>query len=192
MVPIFFEHKDQMYKWFTKNHLKTTEVFVGLYKVGTGKPSVTWSETVDVAICFGWIDGIRRTLDEHSYVIRFTPRKPTSIWSAVNIAKAEELIKQNLMQPQGMAVWLNRKEHLSKIYSYETEEKVFSEEYEKIFKANKAAWKYFNNQAPYYRKTVIHWVLSAKQETTRIIRLETLITDCEAGRIIKVMNYGKK
>ena len=192
MQPVFFEHKDQMYNWFSNNHFKITVVWVGLYKVGTGKPSVSWSDTVDVAICFGWIDGIRKTIDGHSYMIRFTPRKPGSIWSAVNMAKAEELIKQNLMQPLGMAAWQNRKDHLSGIYSYENEEKVFSEAYEKMFKANKAAWKYFMNQGPYYRKTVIHWVMSAKQEATRTRRMETLIADCEAGRIIKVMNYGKK
>ena len=179
MTPTFFAKKSEFRKWLDKNHKKETELLVGFYKVDSGKPSMTWSQSVDEALCFGWIDGVRKSIDKDSYQIRFTQRKSTSIWSAVNIQKIEELTKQGFMQPAGLASFENRKEDKSKIYSYENEEVKFSSDFEKLFKANKIAWDYFQSLAPSYRKPSTNWVMSAKQEATRIKRLKELIDDSE-------------
>jgi uncharacterized protein YdeI (YjbR/CyaY-like superfamily) len=179
MTAIFFSKQSDFRKWLEKNHQKETELLVGFYKVGSGKPSMTWSQSVDEALCFGWIDGVRKSIDKDSYQIRFTQRKPTSIWSAVNIKKIEDFTKQGIMQPAGLASFENRKESKSKIYSYEKTEVKFSAEFEKQFKANKKAWDYFQSLATSYRKPSTNWVMSAKQETTRIKRLDELIADSE-------------
>ncbi len=185
----FFKTQLEFRAWLEKNHDKAAELFVGFYKVGSGKPSMSWGESVDQALCFGWIDGLRKSVDDESYFIRFTPRKATSIWSAVNIKKVEELIAKKLMQPAGLASFNLRKEHKSKIYSYEKEPAALSAAFLKKFKANKAAWKYFQSMPPSYQKTVIHHVMSAKQEATRIKRLDELIADSGAGRKIKSQRY---
>ena len=154
---------------------------------------MTWSQSVDEALCFGWIDGVRKSIDENSYCIRFTPRKPTSIWSAVNIKKVEELTKQGLMQPAGLASFEKRTDNNSKIYAYEIAEVKFSADFEKQFKANKKAWDFFQSLAPSYRKLSTNWVMSAKQEVTRMRRLSKLIADCEAERNQwKDNKYSKK
>ena len=181
MTPKFFATPKEFRKWLEKNHNKEKELSVGFYKVGSGKPSITWPEAVDQALCFGWIDGVRNSIDKDSYQIRFTPRKPSSIWSAVNIRKIEELTQQGLMQPAGIASFQHVKENKSKIYSYEKEAPDFSPELEKRFKSNKIAWKYFQSLAPSYRRTSQNWLMSAKQEATRMKRLDTLIKDSEAG-----------
>jgi uncharacterized protein YdeI (YjbR/CyaY-like superfamily) len=180
MVPIFFENQFEFRLWLEKNHQKETELFVGFYKVNSGKPSMTWSQSVDEALCFGWIDSVRKSIDNDSYQIRFTQRKPTSIWSAINIQKIAELTKQGLMQPAGIAIFEKRKEIKSKIYTYENAEVKFPSEFEKQFKANKKAWNYFQSLASSYRKPSINWVMSAKQEATQVKRLAELIADCEA------------
>lgn len=180
MKATFFPTQDKFRQWLKQHHKKETELIVGYYKVGSGKPSMTWSQSVDQALCFGWIDGIRRSLDDESYCIRFTPRKSTSIWSAINIKKIEELTRQGLMQPAGLASFENRKENKSRIYSFENEEVKFPTALEKQFKANKKAWKYFQSLAVSYRKTSLHWVMSAKQEITRIKRLNLLIAESAA------------
>jgi uncharacterized protein YdeI (YjbR/CyaY-like superfamily) len=180
MKATFFPTQDKFRQWLKQHHKKETELIVGYYKVGSGKPSMTWSQSVDQALCFGWIDGIRRSLDDESYCIRFTPRKSTSIWSAINIKKIEELTRQGLMQPAGLASFENRKENKSRIYSFENEEVKFPTEFEKQFKANKKAWKYFQSLAVSYRKTSLHWVMSAQQETTRLKRLNQLIAESAA------------
>ena len=149
----FFSTQDDFRKWLEENHQKESELLVGFYKVGTKKSSMTWSESVDQALRFGWIDGIRKSIDKESYQIRFTPRKSTSIWSAVNIKKIEELTEKGLMFPAGIAAFEKRKEHKSKIYSHENNPKEFSEEFLKLFKANKKAWQYFEKLAPSYKKT---------------------------------------
>jgi uncharacterized protein YdeI (YjbR/CyaY-like superfamily) len=187
--PTFFATQEHFRKWLEKNHSKASELFVGFYKVNSGKPSMTWSESVDQAICFGWIDGVRKSIDKDSYFIRFTPRKPTSIWSAVNIKKVEDLTKQGLMQPAGLASFKLRKEHKSKIYTYENEAIKLSADFEKKFKANKKAWEFFQSLPPSYHKSALNWVMTAKQEVTSIKRLEELITDSEAGRKIKRLSY---
>ena len=181
MKPIFFKDQDEFRKWLTKNHKKETEVFVGFYKVGSGKPSVTWSQAVDQALCFGWIDGVRRSIDEKSYCNRFTPRRSTSNWSNINIKKVEALTKAGLMKPAGQKAFELRKESRSGIYSFGNDEIEFSPEFEKQFKANKTAWKYFQTLAPGYRKLSKNWVMSAKQEATQLKRLAKTIKDSEAG-----------
>jgi uncharacterized protein YdeI (YjbR/CyaY-like superfamily) len=176
----FFAAQSDFRKWLEKNHDKEIELLVGFYKVGSGKPSMTWSQSVDEALCFGWIDGVRKSIDEESYSIRFTPRKPKSIWSAVNIRKVEELRKQGLMQPAGLAAYDKRDENKSAIYAYEKATVKLDAEFEEKFKANVKAWTFFQSQAPYYLKTAIYWVMNAKQETTKINRLEKLIAASEA------------
>ena len=181
MTPIFFAKPSDFRKWLQKNHKKETELLVGFHKVGSGKPSMTWSQSVDEALCFGWIDGVRKSIDKDSYQIRFTRRKPTSIWSAINIKKMEELSKQGLMQPAGFASFEKRTEGKSKIYSYEKEEPQLSQNFIRLFKANKKAWNYFQSLAPSYKKVSTHWVMSAKQEATRLKRLNQLISESAAG-----------
>jgi uncharacterized protein YdeI (YjbR/CyaY-like superfamily) len=145
MKPTFFAKQSHFRKWLEKNHKKKTELLVGIYKVGSGKPSVTWSQSVDEALCFGWIDGVRKSIDESSYSIRFTPRRSGSIWSAINIKKVEELTKQGLMKPAGIASFEKRKENKSRIYSYEKEPLKLSPAFEKKFKANKKAWNFLHH-----------------------------------------------
>jgi uncharacterized protein YdeI (YjbR/CyaY-like superfamily) len=181
MKPTFFSEQSGFRKWLEKNHDRETELLVGFYKVGSGKPSMTWSESVDQALCFGWIDGVRKSIDDDSYCIRFTPRKASSIWSAVNIDKVNELTKKGLMHKTGLDAFEKRKDSRSGIYSFEKPEASLSPGFEKRFKANKKAWKYFQELAPSYRKTSIHWVMSAKQEATQVKRLNQLIADSEAG-----------
>lgn len=179
MTPTFFSTQDEFRNWLEINYNKETELFVGFHKTHTGKPSLTWSQSVDQALCFGWIDGVKYSIDKNSYQIRFTPRKKTSIWSAVNIKKVENLIEQGLMKEAGLASFKNRTDSKSKIYAFENEEVKFSPEFEKQFKANKVAWNYFQSLAPTYRKPSSNWVMSAKQETTRIKRFNELLADCE-------------
>ncbi|MCC9070432.1 YdeI/OmpD-associated family protein [Flavobacterium sp. F-65] len=182
MIALFFENQSEFRKWLIINHQLETELLVGFHKINSNKPSMTWSQSVDQALCFGWIDGVRRSIDKDSYSIRFTPRKSTSIWSAINIQKIEDLTQQGLMQPAGLASFKLRKEDKSRIYTHEIAEVHFTEEFEKIFKANKKAWDYFQNLAPSYKKVSKNWVMSAKQEATRIKRLNELITDSEASK----------
>lgn len=193
MTPIFFEKQSDFRKWLVKNHKKETELLVGFYKVGSGKPGITWTQSVDEALCFGWIDGVRKSIDKDRYQIRFTPRKPTSIWSAVNIQKIKVLTKQGLMQPAGLVSFKNRKENKSKIYSFENEPVKFSPGYEKKFRKNKKAWEYFQSLAPSYKKHSTYWVMSAMQETTQLKRLIELIADSSAGtNKWKDNKYNKK
>ncbi|HRN25866.1 MAG: YdeI/OmpD-associated family protein [Ignavibacteriaceae bacterium] len=189
---VFFPTQKDLRKWFEKNHKKEKELFAGYYKVSSGKPSITWSQSVDEAICFGWIDGIRRGVDDESYCIRFTPRNPKSNWSAINIKKVEELTKLGLMKPEGLTAFSFRKDEKSEIYSYENPAIEFDKSFLRKFKSNKKAWEYFQSSAPSYKKITTRWVMSAKQEPTRLKRLEELITDSAAGKKIKAMNYGKK
>ena len=192
MKPIFFKKQSDLRKWFEKNADTVSSLLVGYYRVATGKPSITWPQSVDEALCFGWIDSIRNSIDDESYTIRFTPRKPNSIWSAVNIKKVEELKKQGLMKPKGLELFDKMDKKKLQTYSFERSVVELTPEFEKKFKSNKKAWKFFQQMPPSYRKPVINWVVSAKQEETRLRRLATLINDCEAGRKIKGMDYPKK
>lgn len=179
MSATFFQTPQDFRNWLEKNHQNEKELLVGFYRVGTKKPSMTWSESVDQALCFGWIDGVRKSIDEESYSIRFTPRKPTSIWSAINIKKVEELTKAGLMTAEGLKAFKLRKEEKSAIYSHEKELAMLDPDFEKQFKANKKAWEFFTQQAPSYRKVMLHWIMSAKQEKTRLSRLEKTIRESE-------------
>ena len=180
--PIFFEKPSDFRKWLKKNFDKQQALFVGFYKKASGKPSLTWPQSVDEALCFGWIDGVRKSIDAERYFIRFTPRKPKSTWSAVNLKKIEELAKKGLMHPAGLAAFEQREESNSIIYSYEKEPVQLAPDLEKIFKANKQAWKFFKLQGVYYQKRSTNWVMAAKQEATRKSRLEKLISMSEAGK----------
>lgn len=181
MEPTFFETPADFRTWLQHNHEQKTELLVGFYKTGSGKASITWPQSVDEALCFGWIDGVRRSINEVSYSIRFTPRKAKSIWSAVNIKKIEELTAKGLMQPAGLAAYAKREESRSRVYSFENEEQVLKPEYEEQFKTNAKAWAFFKAQAPWYKKVSLHRVMTAKQEKTRLSRLEGLIKACEVG-----------
>ncbi len=182
MKPTFFPTQSDFRRWLEENHETATEIFVGYYNVKSGKTGMTWSESVDQALCFGWIDGVRRNIDGESYCNRFTPRKASSNWSAVNIAKVAELTKKGLMKPAGIAAFEKRRQEKSAIYAYENELKCFSEEFEKCLKANVKAWEYFEAQANWYRKQMINWVMSAKQEKTRENRFEKLLAASADGK----------
>ena len=179
MTATFFATQDAFRAWLEKHYKKETELLVGFYKVSSNKPSMTWTQSVDQALCFGWIDGVRKSIDDESYSIRFTPRKATSIWSAINIHKVDVLTKAGLMKLEGQKAFELRTENRSRIYSHEKEHAVLDPAYESQFKRNKLAWDFFNAQAPSYKKVMLHWIMSAKQETTRLSRLEKTITISE-------------
>lgn len=180
----FFKTQDDFREWLEINHEIETELIVGFYKVKSGKPSMNWSQSVDQALCFGWIDGIRKSMDEESYSIRFTPRKNTSNWSEINIKKVEELTRAGLMKPAGMKAFSFRKESKSGIYSYENEAESFDYQDEKLFRENEKAWEFFMKQTPSYRKAVVRWINSAVQKITRQSRLEKTIKQCEKQKRI--------
>ena len=186
MKPTFFEAPAAFRQWLEKNHDKESELLVGFYKKDSGRPSITWPESVDQALCFGWIDGVRRRIDEISYSIRFTPRKRASTWSAINIGRATELTRLGLMRPAGAKAFEQRSDDKSRIYSYENAPRTLPRADEKRFRANKKAWKYFNDQPPSYRRVAIYWILSAKKEETRERRLATLIDDSAHSRRLGV------
>ena len=178
----FFKTPSAFRKWLAANHAKSKELWVGFYKKNSGKSSITWPQSVDEALCFGWIDGIRKRLDETSYMIRFTPRKASSVWSAVNIRNAEKLIKEKRMQPAGLQAFAARKEYRSGIYSYEQRSPELEDKYARKLKRNRAAWKFFQAQPPSYRKMMNWYIVSAKQEETRLKRLDKLIEASAQGR----------
>jgi len=179
MNPLFFSTPMKFRKWLEKNHQTESFLIVGFYKVKSKKESMTWSESVDEALCFGWIDGVRKSIDKDAYQIRFTPRRKNSVWSAVNIKKIKKLTKLGLMQPAGIAIYKNRDPSNGNGYSYGKMDAKFPLDFEKQFKENKKAWEYFQNLAPSYRKLSIHWVTSAKQEKTRLKRFKLLLIDSE-------------
>jgi len=180
--PTFFETPADFRAWLERNHDKAAELLVGFYKRDSGLPSITWPESVDQALCFGWIDGVRRRIDDVSYTIRFTPRRRGSIWSAVNIGRVAELTKLDLMQPDGLKAFEARTAEKSGIYAYENAPKELAPADEKKFRANRKAWKYFSGQAPSYRRSAINYVTSAKREETRTRRLALLIDDSSHER----------
>jgi uncharacterized protein YdeI (YjbR/CyaY-like superfamily) len=175
MPPTFFATPAEFRAWLEANHETAEELTVGFYKKGTGLPSLTWPESVDEALCVGWIDGLRKRIDDASYQIRFTPRKPTSTWSAVNIRRVEELQAEGRMRPAGLKAYELRRENRSGIYAYEQRPVELPEVYAEQMQQNEAAWNHFQAQPPWYRKTATWWIVSAKKEETRQKRLETLI-----------------
>ena len=184
MRPKFFRTPEAFRAWLEKNHATKKELYVGFYKKATGKPSITWPEAVDQALCFGWIDGVRKRVDETSYMNRFTPRTSRSTWSAVNIARAKELKRRGLMTPAGLAAFERRSEDAARSYSYERATATLDPAFEKAFRADEKAWAFFEGRAPSYKKAVIWWVVSAKREETRRRRLDNLIAESRHGRLV--------
>jgi uncharacterized protein YdeI (YjbR/CyaY-like superfamily) len=187
----FFKSRADFRKWLEKHHTTAQELWVGYYKKDSGRPSITWPESVDEALCFGWIDGLRKSVDEISYKIRFTPRKPRSIWSAVNIKRAEELLLEGRMQPAGQRAFEARLENRSGIYSYEQRKAELDDPYGAKFRQNRGAWEFFEAQPASYRRAAIWWVLSARKEETRLKRLEKLIAESAQGRRISQFTRKK-
>jgi uncharacterized protein YdeI (YjbR/CyaY-like superfamily) len=185
MKPTFFATPEELRAWFEENHETATELLVGFHKKASGRPSITWPESVEQALCFGWIDGVRRSLDKTSYTIRFSPRKPSSTWSRLNLEKVEELKRRGLMRPAGLRAFENRREAKTGVYSYEQRESaVLPPEYEARLRSNARAWDYWTSRPPSYRKAAVWWVVSAKREATRDRRLARLIEDSENGRTV--------
>ncbi len=191
-TPKFFAKSADLRKWLQHNHAMAEELWVGLYKKKTGKPSVTWPEVVDQALCFGWIDGIRKSIDDESYMNRLTPRRKGSNWSAINIKRVQELIDAGLMRPAGLKAFEARDEKKANSYSFERAHVEFSPAQLKQFKKNKRAWESFQAQPPSARKVATWWVISAKQEATRVRRLAQLIEKTAAGERVGVMTPARK
>ena len=185
MEPTFFATPAEFRVWLEEHHESESELLVGFYKKGSGRPSMTWPESVDQALCFGWIDGVRRSLGEDAYTIRFTPRKARSNWSAVNVARMKELVAEGLVQPAGLAAFERRSDDRTAIYSYEQRKTAtLPPQYEQQLRSNEGAAEFFDSQPPWYRRTATHWVISAKREATRERRLAQLIEDSANGRRI--------
>ena len=193
VTPAFFATPAEFRTWLEAHHQDERELLVGFYKKGSGKPSITWPESVDEALCFGWIDGVRRSLGEDAYTIRFTPRQRRSFWSVVNIRRAGELIAEGRMRPAGLAAFEARTGERSGVYSFEQkDEPAFDAAQAQRFQADAKAWEFFQAQPPWYRRTATWWVVSAKKEETRAKRLATLIEDSAAGRPIKGLDRKPK
>ena len=191
MTPTFFQTPSAFREWLEQHHAKADALWVGYYKKGSGKQSITWPESVDEALCYGWIDGVRKSIDDISYTIRFTPRKPDSIWSSVNIKRAQALIEQGQVRPAGLKAYQARKENKSGIYSYEQRSVDLEEPYNRLLKTNAAAWRFFQAQPASYRKAVSWWIISAKKEETRLKRLEKLMAYSAQGQRVPEYTPGK-
>jgi uncharacterized protein YdeI (YjbR/CyaY-like superfamily) len=184
--PNFFATPDEFRAWLEKYHDSAREVLVGYYKTGSSRPSMTWPQSVDEALCFGWIDGVRKRIDDERYMIRFTPRKPGSNWSAVNVARVKELTELGLMRPAGLNAFQERAEAKTGVYAYEQRDAAALDDAEdREFRANPQAWAFFQARPPSYRTAAIWWVVSAKKPETRRKRLATLIDDSANGRTVK-------
>jgi uncharacterized protein YdeI (YjbR/CyaY-like superfamily) len=184
MNPIYFNSPQEFYDWLEEHHDTEDEVYVGFLKQHTGKRAMSWSEAVDQALCFGWIDSRANSIDEDRYMQRFTPRKPGSNWSTINVEKVAKLKEAGLMRPAGLAAFEKRSEEKTGVYSFERDAEL-APVYEARLRANEAAAEYFDSRPPWYRRTAIHLVMSAKREETRLRRLNRLIEDSAAGRDLK-------
>lgn len=183
----FFKSAGELREWFKKCHDKKNEQYIGFYKKDSGKPGITYHESLDQALCFGWIDGVRKSIDDEKYMIRFTPRKPDSYWSAVNINHVSRLMKLGLMHESGIKVFEARDKEKSEKYSFERENVKLSPLYVKEFKSDKKAWELFQLMPPSYKKITLWWVMSAKLEETRLKRLRQLISYSKRGEKIPLM-----
>jgi uncharacterized protein YdeI (YjbR/CyaY-like superfamily) len=191
--PHFFPTRTEWRAWLEDHHARVHELRVGLYKRESGQPSITWPEAVDGALCFGWIDGVRKSIDANSYMIRFTPRKPRSTWSAVNINRATELHKLGLMNSVGLTAFEKREEKRSRIYAYEQRKTAkLPPAYQKRFRPHAAAWEFFQSQAPWYQRTSTFWVISAKKEETKLKRLEVLLQSSAEQRTIPALTRPRR
>ncbi len=192
MTPAFFESSEQLHAWFSEHHDTRQELFIGFHKKGSGKKGLDYASVMAVALCFGWIDGVLRPIDETSYALRFTPRKQGSIWSKVNIKKVEALLEAGLMQPSGIAAYEKRKPERTGVYSFEQENVAFEPAAEATFRANEAAWAFFEKQAPSYQRAATWTVTSAKRPETREKRLATLIELSERGERLPQLSRPAK
>lgn len=185
-APTFFRNAEAFRRWLEANAASATELLVGFHKVESGLASLSWPESVDEALCFGWIDGVRKRVDDASYTIRFTRRRPTSIWSAVNIAKFERLLAQGRVKPAGLEAFSHRRDEKSAVYAYEQESSAtLSAREMRDFKRNRSAWQFFESTPPSYRKTLLHWVTSARKPATRASRFATLVDACASGKRLR-------
>lgn len=187
MQPKFFTSAEKLREWLERNHNTATELLVGFHKKASGKKSITYAEALDEALCFGWIDGVRKNFNETSYTIRFTPRKPTSIWSNVNVKHVERLQKEGRMQRAGLDAYERRAPERTGIYSFENAPRELPPEYEKTFRQNKAAWKFFQEQPAGYKRLMVFRTVSAKKEETRLRRLKQLIESSEKGERMGIL-----
>jgi uncharacterized protein YdeI (YjbR/CyaY-like superfamily) len=185
--PKFFAAPAEFREWLEKNHASAQELYVGFHKKSSGKKSITYAEALDEALCFGWIDGVRRSLNETSYIQRFTPRRPRSIWSLVNVKHVERLKKEGRMHAAGLAAYEQRDPQRTGVYSFENAPLELASEYEKEFRKQKGAWEYFQTYPPYLKKQVSYWVMSAKKEETRLKRLRQLIESSAKGERVGVL-----
>jgi uncharacterized protein YdeI (YjbR/CyaY-like superfamily) len=190
MRPIFFASPEKFRGWLERYHRSERELLVGFHKKDSGLPSITWPESVDEALCFGWIDGIRKSLNATSYTIRFTPRRSGSIWSQVNIRRAKALIKEGRMRPEGRKAFEVRKENRAGIYSYEHRPLDLIPPYSTQLRKHPVAWKFFRAQTPSYRKAVAWWVITAKKEETRQKRMRVLIACSEDNILVPPLRPG--
>ena len=188
---VFFETEADFRRWLEANYETQPELLIGFWKKGTGKPSIDWPQARDQALCFGWIDGIRKSLGDESYTIRFTPRRKGSIWSKVNVERFETLKADGLMTQAGERAYEENK-HKSGVYAYENEQKTLSEDEERLFRKNEAAWADWNNRPPSYRRSALHWITSAKRPETRAKRLGELIEVSAEGRRLPQYDWQKK
>jgi uncharacterized protein YdeI (YjbR/CyaY-like superfamily) len=186
-MTVFFASPAEWRAWLQENAATADELVVGFWKKSSGKPSMTWSESVDEALCFGWIDAVRRRIDDESYSIRFTGRKPTSTWSAINVAKMATLEADGRMTDAGRLAFAQRRESRTGTYSYEQGDVALDES---VLRADPAAWDFWSRQPPSYRKVVSHWVTSAKRPETRAKRMRELVADCAAGQKIRSQRWG--
>ena len=193
MKPRFFKSQSEFRRWLEKNHAKEAELIVGFYKKDSGKPSITYPEALDEALCFGWIDGVRRSLGDEGYTIRFTPRKPKSIWSNVNVRHVERLKKEGRMAPSGLKAYELKDPKRTGIYSFENRPRELAPAYEKKFRANKKAWEFFEKQPAGYKRLMIYRVMEAKQEETKERRLAQLIeVSARSERLGMMTTVSKK
>jgi uncharacterized protein YdeI (YjbR/CyaY-like superfamily) len=192
MEPVFFASAREFRDWLESNHGTAGELWVGFHRRATGRPSMTWPESIDQALCFGWIDGIRRSLDAESYAIRFTPRKSAGNWSAVNVARAGELARAGLMTPAGMRAFESSDAERTQANSAARAEAELEPAQEAQLRASAAAWNFWESQAPSYRRVAAYWVVSAKRDDTRQRRLDTLIADCAAGRRLAAVTLERR
>ncbi|HEX9944255.1 MAG TPA: YdeI/OmpD-associated family protein [Thermoanaerobaculia bacterium] len=192
MKVTFFASPSAFHRWLAENHDKAAELWVGFHKKQSGKPSITYQQALDEALCFGWIDGVRKSVDESSYTIRFTPRKPKSVWSVVNIKRARELMASGRMQPPGLKAFEKHDPEKSKQYSYEERTRGLDAGCERQFRANARAWDFFQSQPPGYQRMASWWVMSAKKEETRLKRLAALIEISEKGSRLPQLIGQKK
>jgi Uncharacterized protein conserved in bacteria len=181
MKPVFFASSSEFRRWLETNHASAPELWVGFWKAHTAKGGLTYEQAVEESLCFGWIDGLVRRHDESAYMQRFTPRRPKSIWSAINVKKVEALRKAGRMAPAGLEAFAARDPKRSSVYSFENREVILDSAYEKRFRARKKAWAFFEKQPPGYRRLAAHWVMSAKREETRERRLAQLVADSALG-----------